>query len=175
MNAMQLTHVQGAGPTAPSLPILAPDDAIDGGPAREALPPALLAMMMMANRIIATEAVRVIPDGKLTPPQFRILNYLLIAPGASLSEVANYLGVRLPTASVMLVKLAAEGYVLRSRHPMSRRRMQLVLTEQGQEMTEAVRTALFARLHTGLDRLDPADRTLVQDAIPVLRRLFSEV
>ena len=89
--------------------------------------------------------------------------------------MANYLGVRLPTASVMLVKLAAEGYVLRSRHPMSRRRMQLVLTEQGQEMTEAVRTALFARLHTGLDRLDPADRTLVQDAIPVLRRLFSEV
>ncbi|RAI60474.1 MarR family winged helix-turn-helix transcriptional regulator [Roseicella frigidaeris] len=172
---MQLTHVPGAGPTAPSLSILAPDDVLSDASAGEDLPPALLAMMMMANRIVATEAVRVIPDGKLTPPQFRILNYLLIAPGASLSEVANYLGVRLPTASVMLVKLAAEGYVLRSRHPMSRRRMQLVLTDQGQAVTDSVRTALFTRLHAGLGRMTPADCTLLRDAIPVLRRLFSEV
>ena len=110
-----------------------------------------------------------------TPPQFRILNYLLVAPGASLSEVAAYLGVRLPTASVMLVKLAAEGYVLRSRHPTSRRRMQLVLTERGQEVTISVRTALFSRLHAGLDRLEESERGVLQEAMPALRRLFAQV
>ena len=112
---------------------------------------------------------------ELTPPQFRILNYLLVAPGASLSEVAAYLGVRLPTASVMLVKLAAEGYVLRSRHPTSRRRMQLVLTERGQEITVSVRTALFSRLRAGLDRLEAAECMALQDAMPALRRLFAQV
>ncbi|MDO9712069.1 MarR family winged helix-turn-helix transcriptional regulator [Paracraurococcus lichenis] len=142
---------------------------------REELPPALLAMMMTANRIMAMEAVRAVPDGRLTPPQFRILNYLFVAPGASLSEVANYLGVRLPTASVMLVKLAAEGYVLRSRHPSSRRRMQLVLTDRGQSVTASVRAALFGRLRTGLDRLEEAERDALQRAMPALRHLFAQV
>lgn len=172
---MQLTNVQGAGPIAPSIQILQPGPALADAPPREDLPPALLAMMMTANRIMATEAVRAVPDGRLTPPQFRILNYLLVAPGASLSEVAAYLGVRLPTASVMLVKLAAEGYVVRSRHPTSRRRMQLVLTERGQEVTTSVRTALFNRLHAGLDRLEETERSILQDAMPALRRLFAQV
>jgi len=172
---MQLTNVQGAGPIAPTIQILPPTASLADIPPREDLPPALLAMMMTANRIMATEAVRAVPDGRLTPPQFRILNYLFVAPGASLSEVANYLGVRLPTASVMLVKLAAEGYVLRSRHPTSRRRMQLVLTERGQEITVSVRTALFSRLRAGLDRLEAAERMALQDAMPALRRLFAQV
>ena len=172
---MQLTNVQGAGPKAPTIQILSGTTALVEPPAREDLPPALLAMMMTANRIMATEAVRAVPDDRLTPPQFRILNYLYVAPGASLSEVAAYLGVRLPTASVMLVKLAAEGYVLRSRHPTSRRRMQLVLTERGQEVTASVRTALFSRLRTGIDRLEESDRAVLQEAMPALRRLFAQV
>ena len=172
---MQLTNVQGAGPKAPTIQIVSGTTGLVDPPAREDLPPALLAMMMTANRIMATEAVRAVPDGRLTPPQFRIMNYLYVAPGASLSEVAAYLGVRLPTASVMLVKLAAEGYVLRSRHPTSRRRMQLVLTERGQEVTASVRTALFSRLRIGIDRLEESDRAVLQDAMPALRRLFAQV
>ena len=172
---MQMTNVQGAGPIAPSIQIIPHNGGLHDPSAREDLPPALLAMMMTANRIMATEAVRAVPDGRLTPPQFRILNYLYVAPGASLSEVAAYLGVRLPTASVMLVKLAAEGYVLRSRHPSSRRRMQLVLTEHGQAVTTSVRSALFSRLRHGLDRLEESDRNVLHEAMPALRRLFALV
>jgi len=172
---MQLTDVRGAGQNAPLIQIQPDSPLLTEVPAREDLPPALLAMMMTANRIMAMEAVRAVPDGRLTPPQFRILNYLFVAPGASLSEVAAYLGVRLPTASVMLVKLAAEGFVLRSRHPASRRRMQLVLTERGQEITLSVRGALFERLRLGIDRLEEAERTVLQQAMPALRRLFAQV
>jgi DNA-binding MarR family transcriptional regulator len=172
---MQLTDVRGAGQIAPPIQIPTNGPALVAVPEQEDLPPALLAMMMMANRIMAMEAVRAVPDGRLTPPQFRILNYLHVAPGASLSEVAAYLGVRLPTASVMLVKLAAEGYVLRSRHPNSRRRMQLVLTEHGQAVTTMVRDALFARLRAGLDRMDGAERLSLQQALPALRSLLTQV
>jgi DNA-binding MarR family transcriptional regulator len=172
---MHLTKIPGAGSIAPPIGLTTGSEAIAALPAREDLPPALLAMMMTANRIMAMEAVRAVPDGRLTPPQFRILNYLYVSPGASLSEVAAYLGVRLPTASVMLVKLAAEGYVLRSRHPNSRRRMQLVLTEHGQQVTTSVRTALFNRLRNGLDRMEEAERAALHQAMPALRRLFSQV
>ena len=75
----------------------------------------------------------------------------------------------------MLVKLAAEGYVLRSRHPTSRRRMHLVLTERGQEVTTSVRAALFTRLHAGLKRLEDTELAVLQDAMPALRRLFAQV
>jgi DNA-binding MarR family transcriptional regulator len=173
--AMQLTNVQGAGPIAPPIHVLPNSTALVEPSPREELPPALLAMMMTANRIMAMEAVRAVPDGRLTPSQFRILNYLYVSPGASLSEVASYLGVRLPTASVMLVKLAAEGYVLRSRHPSSRRRMQLVLTDHGQEVTETVRSALFSRLRAGLDRLEETDRAAIQKSMSALRSLFAQV
>jgi len=139
------------------------------------LPPALLSMMMMANRIMTMEAVRGAPEGRLTPPQFRILNYLHMTPGASLSEVASYLGVRLPTASVMLVKLASEGHVLRARHPDSRRRMQLVLTRQGTEVVTAVRDALFTRLEGGIERLNENDRSALLVGLPAMQRLLSLV
>jgi hypothetical protein len=75
-HAMQLTNVQGAGPKTPTIQILPGTTGLVDPPAREDLPPALLAMMMTANRIMATEAVRAVPDGRLTPPQFRIMNYL---------------------------------------------------------------------------------------------------
>ncbi|WP_431272786.1 hypothetical protein [Dankookia sp. P2] len=65
--------------------------------------------------------------------------------------------------------------MLRSRHPTSRRRMQLVLTERGQEITTSVRTALFSRLHAGLDRLEEGERCVLQQAMPALRRLFAQV
>ena len=139
------------------------------------VPSQLLAMMMTANRIMTMEAVRGAPEARLTPPQFRILNYLYTAPGASLSEVAAYLGVRLPTASVMLVKLASEGHVLRTRHPDSRRRMKLVLTTEGDALVSAVRQALFARLEGGLARLDGSDREALLAGLPALQRLFAAV
>jgi len=154
---------------------MTPSGSPPSGQAVEALPPALLAVMMMANRIMTMEAVRGAPDGRLTPPQFRILNYLHTAPGASLSEVAAYLGVRLPTASVMLVKLASEGLVLRTRHPESRRRMKLVLTDQGSEVVNAVRDALFQRLAGGLRRLSTSDIDALEQGLPAMQRLLGLV
>lgn len=144
-------------------------------PPADPLSAALLDTMMLANRVVTTEAMRAVPDGRLTPPQFRILNYLHGAPGVSLSEVASHLGVRLPTASVMLVKLASEGHVVRTRHPDSRRRMQLVLTRQGEAVVVAVRSALLARLNAGMGTLEPADRAALDAAVPALQRLLGAV
>ena len=134
--------------------------------------PALLAIMLTTNRLMMLEALQAVPEARLTPPQFRILNFLLLNPGASVSAVAAHLGVRLPTASVMLVKLDTDGYIDRGRDPASRRRVRLVLTAHGQATIGAVRRAVFSRIDRARQQLSEADQQAVRQALPALRRLL---
>ncbi|MBL6454304.1 MarR family transcriptional regulator [Belnapia sp. T6] len=136
--------------------------------------PALLGLVFTANRLMSQEALRIVPEVELTPPQFRILNFLLNNPGCSLSDVATSLGVRLPTASVMLVRLGADGLVSRSRDPISRRRMQLALTEHGRTVILAVRRALFARIEARLEGISEEEKAALHRALPALHQLFAE-
>lgn len=140
--------------------------------AAEGTPEHLLMLMMASSRLMMLEAARAVPELRLTPPQFRILNYVYRCSGTSLSQVAAQLGVRLPTASVMLVKLAEDGLVTRDRDPASRRRMRLELTDKGRAAIERVRETLFARLTTRLEGLTPEARRAVDAALPALERLF---
>lgn len=140
----------------------------------EGLPEHLLLLMMASNRLMMLEAARAVPDLRLTPPQFRILNYVFRHPGTSLSQVAAQLGVRLPTASVMLVKLAQEELVTRERDPASRRRMQLQLTAKGARIMATVRANVFDRINSRLTQLDPALRADLERAMPALEALFAD-
>ena len=140
----------------------------------EGLPEHLLLLMMASSRMMMLEAARAVPELRLTPPQFRILNYIFRHPGTSLSQVAAQLAVRLPTASVMLVKLAQENLVTRERDPASRRRMQLQLTERGQRVMAAVRESVFARVEARLSLLDAGSRADLERAMPALELLFAE-
>ena len=124
--------------------------------------------------MMMVEAARAVPELRLTPPQFRILNYIYRHPGTSLSQVAVQLGVRLPTASVMLVKLAQDGLVTRDRDPSSRRRMQLELTVTGRSVMEKVRAAVFSRLNERLSRLGEEAREQLERAVPALALLFPD-
>ena len=140
----------------------------------EGLPEHLLLLMMSSSRMMMVEAARAVPDLRLTPPQFRILNYVFRHPGTSLSQVAAQLGVRLPTASVMLVKLAQENLVTRERDPASRRRMQLLLTERGERVMAAVRQTVFAKVEARLAQLDAGARADLERALPALEVLLSD-
>jgi DNA-binding MarR family transcriptional regulator len=140
----------------------------------EGLPEHLLLLMMASSRLMMLEAARAVPELRLTPPQFRILNYVFRHPGTSLSQVAAQLGVRLPTASVMLVKLAQEDLVTRERDPASRRRMQLLLTDKGTKVMEKVRANVFARMETRLAQLQDEPRADLERAMPALELLFRD-
>ncbi len=140
----------------------------------EGLPEHLLLLMMASSRLMMLEAARAVPDLRLTPPQFRILNYVFRHPGTSLSQVAVQLGVRLPTASVMLVKLAQEELVTRERDPASRRRMQLHLTAKGAQVMAAVRANVFAKVEARLALLGDASRAELERAMPALEVLFRD-
>jgi MarR family transcriptional regulator for hemolysin len=99
----------------------------------------------------------------LSVPVFRALILAGSRPGATVSDLANHLGVTLPTASVAVTKLAARG-LLQPTTPGER--PSLLLTPAGAEMVHRARsdaTSAFERRLGGLapDALRQIDAALV--------------
>ena len=109
----------------------------------------------------------------LTVPQFRTLNFLGRQPGASLSAVAEHIGLTLPAVSTLVDGLVDRQLLTRSRPPDDRRRITLTLTEQGQATLEATHAAAEARLSERLVVLSASDRQVVTQAMQILRPLFA--
>ena len=59
----------------------------------------------------------------LSVPQFRVLVYLNRHAGASLSDIAEHMGLTLPSMSKMIDGLVLRGLVLRRTNPADRRRV----------------------------------------------------
>ncbi len=78
---------------------------------------------------------------ELTVPQFRSLIFLSNHADASLSALAEHIGLSLPAASRMVQLLVDRGLMDRRAHAGDRRRVSLSLTRQGRD---AYRTALAA-------------------------------
>jgi len=110
----------------------------------------------------------------LSVPQFRTLLFLGRHEGASLSEVAEHIGLTLPSMSTMIDGLVACGLATRRTHPNDRRRMTLALTDRGQAIMRSARKATQAHLVALLRRLTVADCATVVKAMQVLRPIFTE-
>ncbi|MEY4748694.1 MAG: hypothetical protein RIQ60_908 [Pseudomonadota bacterium] len=90
----------------------------------------------------------------LSVPLFRALLLAARQPGASVSDVANHLGVTLPTASVAVSKLTARQLLQPSA---AGQRRALHLTQEGAVLVEQARattTHAFAQRLTGLEAPD---------------------
>lgn len=78
-------------------------------------------------------------DQTLTHPQFFLLKKLLSGP-ATVSEVAEHMGVSLSAITSMSDRLAKTGYITRKRSDDDRRLVWLELTESGGEvLAEAIK------------------------------------
>ena len=69
----------------------------------------------------------------LSVPQFRVLTFLGRHPGASLSNVAEHVGVAKATASTLITRLVEQGLVSRQTDPNEGRQIILTLTSEGTE------------------------------------------
>ncbi len=110
------------------------------------------------------------PD--LSVPQFRALVYVNRNAGASLSDVAEHLGLALPSASKLIDKLVARDLITRESAPDDRRRVLLMLTPSGQAILQATIQATQARLAQELAALSPHECASVIEAMNLLRRAF---
>jgi MarR family transcriptional regulator for hemolysin len=109
----------------------------------------------------------------LSIPQFRTLNYINRQADASLSDVAEHIGLTLPSMSKIVDGLVARKFVTRQTHPIDRRRMTLALTARGLTALETSRAATRACLAEDLAALSDRQREIVAQAMEILRPVFT--
>ncbi|HXH13666.1 MAG TPA: MarR family transcriptional regulator [Alphaproteobacteria bacterium] len=108
----------------------------------------------------------------LSVPQFRALVFLSRHPGASLSSVADYLGVTRPTTSVLVERLVRRGLVTRTAHPEERRRIVLALTPTGAHELQRARDVARNRIAAVLAGLSPMELCHISAGMMLLERVF---
>ena len=108
----------------------------------------------------------------LSVPQFRTLTFLNRQAGASLSQVAEHIGLTLPSISLLVDGLVERKLILRNTHAVDRRRVTLTLTARGRSVLEAAYDATQTALAEKLSTLSTQDRSIVAQAMLTLRPLF---
>ncbi len=111
------------------------------------------------------------PD--LTIPQFRTLTYVNRNAGASLTQVADHIGITLPSMSKLVDDLLKKGLLKREEHPADRRRLKLFATSRGVKITDVSRQGTMTYLTQKLDALSVDDRAAIIKAMETLRSVFS--
>jgi MarR family transcriptional regulator, organic hydroperoxide resistance regulator len=104
--------------------------------------------------------------------QFRALVFVRQNHGASLGDVASFLGVAQPTASAIVNRLVNQGLMTREPHASERRRVALGLTESGEGLVTDARRAAGERFAAVLTEFRPEELELVQSGLSLLRDAF---
>ncbi len=108
----------------------------------------------------------------ISVPQFRVLTFLNRMEGASLSAVADRVGLSLPAMSRLIDGLVARDLIRREESETDRRFVVLRLTSEGRELVHAARAGAQAHLAETLGALTPSQRAQVTHAMQLLRPLF---
>lgn len=129
----------------------------------------ILATVPIVMRVLRRE-MRSGAQESLSVPQFRVLAFLSGSPGASLSEVADFVGVAGATASAMVDRLVRRGLVAREGDPEERRRVMLDLTSDGSDVLERARAHTRRRVADRLTVLTQSELRTVTEGLDLLDR-----
>jgi len=105
-------------------------------------------------------------------PQFRTLRFVQRNPDSSLSDIANHLGLTLPSVSKLVDGLVKQKLVSRQESTTDRRRLTLGLTRIGESIVNVARANAQASLAKTLSRLSDNELDTVMRAMELLRPLF---
>jgi DNA-binding MarR family transcriptional regulator len=129
----------------------------------------ILETVPLVMRVIRKE-MRETTEEQLSVPQVRVLAFLGRHRGASLSMVAEHLGVKDATASAMVDRLVKRGLVGRDTHPLERRRLELRLTRPGSTLLERARGRARTFLAQKLASAGSGDMKALVRGLELLRR-----
>ncbi len=111
-------------------------------------------------------------SGDLSVAQFRTLAYIKNNDGASLSSLATYIGLTLPSMSKLIDGLVSRGLVTRSSDQEDRRKICLCLTVTGKDELESAYEHTQAFLVSKISDLRKEDLDTVSRSIQILKSLF---
>jgi len=132
----------------------------------------VLEVVMLILRIIRTVVrSRRAPD--LSVQQFRSLFFLNLQPNATLSDIAENIGLTLPSMSKMIDNLVSRELVTRHICPTDRRRVRLMLTASGKALIDQALLAVQSALADRLTDLPAAERNAIARAMQTLRPIVT--
>jgi len=108
----------------------------------------------------------------LSIPQFRTLRFIQANPDTSLSGLADFLGLTLPSVSKLVDGLVKQELVSRQESIIDRRCLTLVLTLAGETIVNSARAEAQSNLAQRLSSLRDDELETVQRAMELLRGLF---
>lgn len=123
---------------------------------------------------LARELRRETEQVGITARQATLLWLVKRSPGLSLAELAAEEGISPPAMSGHVDRLEKAGLLERVRESGDRRRVGLVLTEDGEKLLRSVRARRTTWLTKRLRTLDRAELDAVEAAIPALLRLLED-
>ena len=129
---------------------------------------ALIPQMMGSLR----SHLRTLEGGDLRVGQFRMMMAIRMEDQPSLSQVAEFVGLTLPSASKVADELERRGLIRRQPDKFDRRRQILSLTSQGMEVLEMVKRTAETHFAGLFSQLTPAERSFLLCAAETLRPLF---
>jgi DNA-binding MarR family transcriptional regulator len=106
---------------------------------------------------------------ELSVPQFRTLLFLRRNGGASLSALAEFLGLSLPATSRLVEGLVRKKFVVRRIPPGNRRLVALALSARGRRTVGAARQGTERRLAEAVAPLRARERAAIRRALRTLR------
>jgi len=91
---------------------------------------------------------------------------------ASLSQVADHMGLTMPSTSKLVDALIKGELMTRQEHPSDRRRVSLVVTQRGFTLLEASRKGTLAYLTEKLEGISSSETETILKAMKALRTVF---
>ena len=119
----------------------------------------------------ADPAWREVVELRATPGQLTLLYTLVERERCSMQELAEELAVAPSTATAMVKRLVAQGYVERSRGDEDWRTVWVKPTASGKHAVDVYQQARLRTMHCRLDCLSDAERASIQAALPALYHL----
>jgi DNA-binding MarR family transcriptional regulator len=116
--------------------------------------------------------LREVSELRATPGQLSLLQVLIEHERCTMQELAECLAVAPSTATAMVKRLLAQGYVERSRDDEDWRTVWVRATERGCRAVTVFNQARLASLQCRLKRLSQEERQWIMAALPALRHLI---
>ena len=135
---------------------------------------AVLETSMLVMRAVRRELGRHRPQG-LSVTQLRGLACVDTQPGASLSQLAAFVGLTMPAASRLAASLSRRRLLAQRVARGDRRRSELRLTAAGRAALSGARRLTLAYMTGIMARLTPAERSEVAHAMRRVRPLLASV
>ncbi len=131
----------------------------------------LLDVVPAVMQVIRSE-IRSQRGHELSVLQVRSLAFLYQHPGATLSAVAEHVGLTLSSMSTQVTKLVQRNLVERNESPHDRRFVTLNLTAVGVATLETVRFQAQSNLSARCEQWSAEERLIVLQAMAILRSHF---